>query len=88
MRLVFIISALVLLASCRSSRNIGSAIAKKDTVDVKQNAPKVDTARLIRSVLNRMESNLVDYNTFSSKIDVDYRGGDNKHYDVNANLRM
>jgi hypothetical protein len=88
--LLIIISAIILLASCRSTRNIQTAIAKKDTVvettTVVTN--KIDTAQLIRDALSRLDGNRVDYTTFSAKVDVDYRGGDDKHYDVNATIRI
>ena len=35
-----------------------------------------------------MDSNRIDFRTFSAKVNVDYTGGDGKKYDVNANVRM
>jgi hypothetical protein len=86
--LLILISAITLLASCRSTRNIQTAIAKKDTVETATNPNKIDTAQLIRDALSKVNSNKVDFKTFSAKVDVDYRGGDDKHYDVNATIRM
>jgi hypothetical protein len=88
--LLIIISAIIFLASCRSTRNIQTAIAKKDTAIETTTTVinKIDTAQLIRDALSRLDGNRVDYTTFSAKVDVDYRGGDDKHYDVNATLRM
>jgi hypothetical protein len=88
--LLIVIPAIILLASCRSTRNIQTAIAKKDTVvettTVVTN--KIDTAQLIRDALTRLDGNKIEYSTFSAKVDVDYRGGDDKHYDVNATIRI
>jgi hypothetical protein len=86
--LFILISAITLLASCRSTRNIQTAIAKKDTVETVTEPNKIDTAQLIREALNKLGENKVDFTTFTAKVDVDYRGGDDKHYDVNATIRM
>lgn len=88
MRCVFIIMAIVTLASCRSTRKIQTAITKKDTVDSVAGIVKIDTTQLINNALQALNKNRIDFKTFSAKVDVDYRGGDDKHYDVNASLRM
>jgi hypothetical protein len=87
MRIIFIILAIVTLASCRSTRKIQTAIARKDTIDTVA-VTKIDTALLIKNALQALDNNRIEFKTFSAKIDVDYRGGDDKHYDVNATLRM
>ena len=80
-----------LLTSCRSTRKIQTAIAKRDTV-VTITQPttdkKNDTIQMIRSTLNKLDSNHIDFKTFSAKVNVDYTGSDGKKYNVNANLRM
>ncbi len=87
MRFIIIIVAIITLASCRSTRQIQTAIAKRDTIDTVSVA-KIDTAALINNAVQALNNNRIDFKTFSAKIDVDYRGGDDKHYDVNATLRM
>jgi hypothetical protein len=87
MKIIFILLAIITLASCRSTKNIQTAIEKKDTVET-VTTPKIDTTQLINNSLLTLKNNRIDYKTFSAKVDVDYRGGDDKHYDVNANLRM
>jgi hypothetical protein len=80
-----------LLASCRSTKKIQTAIAKKDTVaivNMTNVATKSDTIQMIRSVLNKLNSNRINFHTFSAKLGVDYTGSDGKKYDVNANIRM
>ena len=85
----FVCLALMVLASCRSTKKIQSAIAKKDTTAT---APldngKADTIRFIQSTLTKLNANRINYNTFSAKINVDYQGSDGKKYDVNAFVRM
>ena len=80
-----------LLASCRSTKKIQTAIAKTDTVAVIVAAtidPHEDSIRFIKETFRSLQKQKIDFTTFSAKIDVDYRGADDKKYDVNAHLRM
>jgi hypothetical protein len=80
-----------LLASCRSTKKIQTAITRKDTVvtvNVPPAASKNDTVQMIKAALQRVDSNRIDFRTFSAKVNVDYSGSDGKKYDVNANIRM
>jgi hypothetical protein len=89
---LFIVLAMVgLLASCRSTKKIQTAITKKDTavtVTLPPDVKKNDTSLMILSALQKLRSNQVNYHSFSAKVNVDYRGGDGKNYDVNANVRL
>lgn len=79
------------MASCRSTRKITTAIAKKDTVAVVQapNEPThEDTMNFIRETLGKIDAGRIGFTTFSAKVNVDYQGIDNKKYDVNAQIRM
>lgn len=90
-RIFFLLIIVGLLASCRSAKKIQTAITKKDTtaiVSVPPDNRKNDTIQMIRNTLRRIDSNRIDFRTFSGKVDVDYTGGDGKKYDVNANVRM
>jgi len=80
-----------LLASCRSTKKIQTAITKRDTVATTAAPPRVtknDTLQIVRSILQRVDSNRIQFQTFSAKVNVDYSGSDGKKYDVNANIRM
>ena len=91
LRIIILASTLALMASCRSTRQIQTAITKKDTVAASVATPvpaKVDTTQLIKTTLQKLGANRVQFQTFTAKIDVDYRGGDGKKYDLNANIRM
>jgi hypothetical protein len=91
-RLLILIVAIGLLASCRSTKKIQTAIAKKDSVVTVTLPPDVsaknDTLEMIRATLQQVNANQISYRTFSAKVQVDYRGSDGKNYDVNANIRM
>lgn len=88
MRTICIIALIGLLASCRSTRPIQSAISKRDTVQRKDSAAGTDSSRFIQQVMQQLTANRISYQTFSSKVNVDYRGSGGKNYDVNANIRM
>jgi hypothetical protein len=91
MRIITILAiAVCLLASCRSTRKIQTAIAKKDSVSI-TTVPlhsHQDSMVFIAQVIDRLEAGRINFTTFSAKINVDYQGTDGKKYDVNANLRM
>jgi len=79
----------LLIFSCRSTKKIQTAISKKDTAQVVSiSDSKFDSASFIRNVTSHIDNNYINYNTFSAKIKVDYRGADGKTYDFNAFMRM
>src|SRR5215203_5326995 len=81
--------SIVLFASCRSTKKIQTAISKKDTLaKIAIDGDKADTVRFIKSTLQKIDSNRVAYSTFNGKVNIDYKGGDGKNYNVNANVRM
>ncbi len=86
------IIVVTILFSCRSTRKIQTAIAKKDTVAVVLSAPVVnkhdDSLQFIRENYKRIISNRIDFITFSAKIDVDYEDAEGKKYNVNAHVRI
>ena len=89
MKSVFTILILVgTLVSCRSTKKIGTAIAKKDTIQLAMADAKADSAMFINTLLSDIAANRINFTTFSGKMNIDYRGGDDKNYDVNAVIRM
>ena len=88
-RFLLLIALVSLLTACRSTRQIGTAISKKDTVGrVLVDPAAADSMQVVRGILRRFDSNLISYTTFNGKLGIDYRGGDGKNYDVNASIRM
>ena len=78
-----------IMFSCRSTKKIQSAISKKDTSQiVRVGDSKFDSAGFIKNVITQVDQNHIDFNTFSGKVKVDYRGGDGRSNDFNAFLRM
>jgi hypothetical protein len=91
MRVLLIITAAALLfTSCRSTRKIQTAIAKKDTTGTTVDIMKSheDSVAIIKQHYNKLLAQKIEFNTFSAKIDVDYVGGDGKKENFNATLRM
>jgi hypothetical protein len=88
MKILILIIAVAACCSCRSTKKIQTAITKRDTVEAPGRTNKVDTAALIKNTLDKLNANKLDYQTFTAKLDIDYRGGDSKHYDVNGTLRI
>jgi len=89
--ILLIIISISFFISCRSTKNIQTAIAKKDTVAI---IPVItdngheDSARFIKDTYRGLQHQKIDFTTFSAKIEVDYQDADGKKYNVNAHLRM
>ena len=90
-RILFFISIVIAcITSCRSTKNIQTAIAKKDSVSsvVVVDMGGIDSANFIKEKYNSLQNQKIDFKTFSAKVKVDYTGTDKKKYDVNAFIRM
>jgi hypothetical protein len=91
-RFFIALMGIALFSSCRSTKKLGTAMARKDSVirvtidsnDIKRN----DTLSIIKTTLEKLSENRIDYRTFTAKLDVDYRGFDDKNYNLNVNVRM
>jgi len=80
-----------LASSCRSTRKIQTAIAKKDSTGANNPVsinPRSDSIEFIKENYRQLLMNHIDFTTFSGKINVDYTDADGKNYNVNANIRM
>lgn len=87
---VLFVITLASMSSCRSVKTIQTAITKKDTVlTAPVVAPRFDSTRLIREVLDTLNKNHIDFQTFSAKMKVHYESSsDGKKYDFTANINM
>jgi hypothetical protein len=75
------------IISCRSTKVINKAIEPKDTVTVASLPPSRDSSYFIEQSLRKVDSNYIDFRTFSAKIKVDVQAKDNIP-ELTANLRM
>ena len=88
-RLLIFIAAIGMFASCRSTRQIQTAISKKDSsATVVIDPAKEDSLQMAKTLLFKVDSNKINYQTFTAKLHIDYKGGDGKDYDVNSHIRM
>ena len=92
MKIFVLILSIAFLVSCRSTKKIQTAITKKDTtittVKVPVQPASNDSVSFIQNLLNKIDSNRINFQTFTAKVNIDYRGSDGKNYNVNANVRM
>ncbi|MHA4844084.1 DUF4292 domain-containing protein [Flavitalea antarctica] len=83
---------IVAITSCRSTKKLQTAISKRDSLQVpvvESSADrKADSVRFIRQIFRTIDSNRVDFKTFSAKVKVDFEGKDGKKSDFNANIRL
>jgi Domain of unknown function (DUF4292) len=82
----FIIMALCVMMSCRSTKKLQSAISKKDTVAIV--TVDTDSLKNIDDVMENVRKHHIDFNTFSAKIKVQYEDNKGKQPDINAFVRM
>jgi hypothetical protein len=76
------------MTSCRSARNLSSALTKKDSTVVIINPAESDSAIKVAQTINKIDSQRVQYSTFSAKLKIDYTDDKGKKFDLNAYLRM
>lgn len=85
---LIIVSGLLLLSSCRSTRKLTHVIAIKDSVVTVMNPYDTDSAKYVRATMKKIKDRNIQFKTFSSKIKVDYSDDKNRKFDFNAFLRM
>ncbi len=86
--LLSIVIVMMLLASCRSTKQIATVIAKKDSAVVVVNPEDSDSAKSVRATLSRIKDKKINFTTFSSKVKVEYNDDKNRRFDFNAFIRM
>ena len=82
-----------LLPGCRSAKKLETAISRKDTIAQSAVAnlvedPRADSIRYIRELMGKIQSNKINFSTFSAKVKVNFEGFDGKDYDFNAFVRI
>jgi hypothetical protein len=87
---IFLLSVVVmlLLDACRSTKQIATVIAKKDSAVVVVNPADSDSAKSVRATLSKIKSKQIHFATFSSKVKVEYNDDKNRRFDFNAFVRM
>jgi hypothetical protein len=84
-----IILMVFLAASCRPTRKINTAISKKDTAQVIMiTDARRDSLKFIHDVLEGINKNRIDFQTFSGKMKVEYTDKDGKGPDLTVFARI
>ena len=78
----------ILFISCRSTKKLQTAVNKKDTVITVKNTPSPDSLKAGKELFATLNSNRIDFKTFSAKIKVEYEDSKGKQPDVIAVVRM
>ncbi|MGV3657063.1 MAG: DUF4292 domain-containing protein [Chitinophagaceae bacterium] len=87
MKFLYLIVLFFLLAACRATRPIQTAIAKKDTA-ASVSREREDSLRFIAEAMESLKASELNFETFTAKVNIEYSGSDGKRYDVNASIRM
>lgn len=76
--------------ACRSTKKIQTVITtRKDSVQVvKVEDPGADSTRFIQEILHSIDSNRIEFTSFSAKIKVDFEDKQGKKNDFNAFVRL
>jgi len=91
------LAATLLLAACRNTKpiqKIQTAIAKKDTSELvivvrdSNIQYSVDSSALLRQLYQKIQSNIIDFSTFSAKLKLDYTDQSGKSQGANAQIRL
>ena len=89
--LLILVLSIAILSSCKTTKKIPVPNSNTDTIVapvVAATISKEDTLSFTRYLYQQILASKINYTTFSSKVDVDYRDGEGKKYNVNANIRM
>lgn len=78
------------LSQCRTTKKIQTVITlKKDTAHVMQvEDSRADSVRFIKSIVDSIEKNKIDFRTFSAKIKIDFEDKEGKKNDFTAFIRL
>jgi hypothetical protein len=88
--LIAIFSIIIIFSttSCRTTKQINKAIAKKDTVTINLNKSVEDSLKEVNAVVDKFKSHHIDFKTFNAKIKVEYEDNKGKQPDVTATVRI
>ena len=81
-KIIVTIFFIVILAACSTTKKVSGiqeAINKKDTNQTVMitEAPKVDSATIVRGIMSKVIKSKIDFKTFNAKIKIDYESANN-----------
>lgn len=89
---ILILSIILVALSCKTVKKVATiqdAITKKDTVQTVMivDAPKVDSAAIVKDILRKVVKSKIDFKTFNAKIKVGYESAKSSDtYTVNISM--
>lgn len=87
--IVFVITLIYSISSCRSTKKLQTAVNRKDTQLVVSTPPaSTDSLRGASDILKSLDENRIHFKTFSAKIKVEYEDYKGKQPDFNAFVRL
>jgi hypothetical protein len=86
---ILFVSAVFACHPVKKVQNIEKAISKKDTAQtvIVTETPKVDSAAIVKDIMEKVMKRSIDFKTFNAKIKVDYEGAEESEH-VTAYLSM
>lgn len=86
---ILFVSAVFACHPVKKVQNIERAISKKDTAQtvIVTETPKVDSAAIVKDIMEKVMKRSIDFKTFNAKIKVDYEGAEESEH-VTAYLSM
>ena len=87
---VLILVAAIAASSCKSTKKIQAAVAKKDTVSVKitNTTSDRDSILMVKNALANVHNKENDFKTFSAKLKVQYQDSKGKQPNITAYIRI
>ncbi|ULQ51034.1 DUF4292 domain-containing protein [Flavihumibacter fluvii] len=83
------IALAIAATGCKATKKINAAIAPRDSTKVVVvNDPHADSMNNIHQIIQSINNNYIDFNTFAAKIKVDYWDKDGKGPDLTVFVRM
>lgn len=89
--IVSIIISAFFFQSCRSTKKITTAIAKKDTaatIVINPALPKVDSVDFAANIFQKVTANKINCEWFFAKLKVDYDDNSGQNNDINAQIKI
>jgi Domain of unknown function (DUF4292) len=92
MKYILPLMIIVLVASCRSARKISTAMNTKDSSTVIVKPLESDSAKKVLAAYEKIKTNRIEFNTFTAKLKVDYKGldkdGNKRNINIGGVIRM
>ncbi len=85
---LFLTAGVVAFSSCKSTKKIQAAVAKKDTTSVViTNRSDADSLLIIKKVVTGIRNRAIDFKTFSAKLKAEYEDANGKQPNITVYIR-